>query len=135
MSSSFEEIIEPIQELIKKGYVGIDINSNQKQENKHIKYNEPTTDLFSVFTQKEIDSNLQSNLIKEALEKKLNVIEYYKKVVEEKKKIAIEQNELILVDIVGLLDCVDPREECNWDIVYEYVSPEGKIFYTRNHVY
>jgi len=126
------------EELFYELMGGMNIMSTPKYDSNVI-YNQ-LTDFGKAFSQYEILSGLpESDNQKEAY--KAGFIEDSEmiKYCESKTKLAhaqaVESNKPQYVDCVGLLPCQHPNEDCSWDIVEIWVTPEGIEQYYRRHMY
>lgn len=85
---------------------------------------------------KELDKGKleQEEKDKEQEEKDKKAKEKREKEIEKLAKEAKETNENVVIDRC-MSDCNDISEECNLDIVYKLITPEGKIIIERYHTY
>lgn len=63
------------------------------------------------------------------MRKELNALKYKEEIQEAK-----EKGEMITIN-VGMVECNDPNEECNWDYLIIEVYPDGTVKENRQHAY
>lgn len=137
MTSSRKELLDAFEPLINIGKLGI-IPDLEEEKGCNVLYNKMTT-LDKVLSPKELLSLPCSGKEQEARKNgcKTNeeICEYIEKINKEKKKEAIEIGKAVICDTIGMFSCKDAHEECSWDMVYEFITPNGDFLYIRQHCY
>ncbi len=87
-------------------------------------------DLFSLPKSDNMNGAIKSGLVTDE-----EISEYCDKIQAEKLEEAKKTGKIVIVATIGIFFCENPYEECNWDVVYEVVNPEGEIGYIREHTY
>lgn len=67
--------------------------------------------------------------VEEIMRKELNALKYKEEIQEAK-----EKEEMVQIN-VGMVECNDPNEECNWDYLTIKVYPDGTVKENRQHTY
>lgn len=117
MASSINEILEAIL------LTGIDLNEIGFSSNKVKDIFKPKYDTLCLDSECMSVQEMECTPYKELKEFEIA------------KKEAQESGENILYGQVGLLPCREEIEECNWDVVYLYVAPNGKCLAKRCHTF
>ncbi len=67
--------------------------------------------------------------VEEIMRKELNALKYKEEIQEAK-----EKGEMVQINL-GMVECNDPNEECNWDYLTIEVYPDGTVKENRQHTY
>lgn len=137
MVDSEKEFLQALKSLVKMGMVGVMPNRLDANHNM-VKYEELGT-LEEVLTCSEnlnlpISKNMQE-AINAGYKADEKIIQYCDRIIREKEQEAVETNETVIVDTIGMFSCQDDNVDCSWDIVYQAVTPNREICYERVHCY
>jgi hypothetical protein len=137
MSSSDREILEVFEPFIKMGVVGFNVDC-QKEELCHLTFGKPAV-MDKVFSNNEIMNLPNSKNMNEAYKNGCKTDEemsaYTNVISNAALEKAIETGEYQICDTIGMFECKDDDEECNWDMIYEVVTPQGEFLYLRKHTF